>query len=303
MDGVAIALVSCMLMATEAVFTKILTSHFTPLSLAAMTSFTATIIVIFLLEIKHKACEVTSLTRHDALMMLTIGLLSGVLAQVLYVSGVLYSTATNAVLLTRLNSLLIAVMGVVFLKEKFTKHHIVGSIFMVLGVLLIITKNFTEIFTPQPGDIFLLGTAICWASSNIVMKKHLTKIPPEVLVLGRHVVAAVTLTFFVFIAGTRPIESEGVAYFTGYVIITVLIGQYLWYKALEHTTASNVALTSLTIPLLGVLYANVFLGETLFDYQILGGVSIFIGLAVIEIHMSTLKKIEHRLKSIHFLHH
>lgn len=303
MDGRVIALMSCLLFATSTVFMKVLTQYISPLSLAALTSLTTSIIVVFLLEIKHKACEVTLLSKKQAVFLLFLGILTGVGAQAFMITGVYYSTAINAVLLTRLNSLLIALGGALFLKEKFTKNHVLGTAFMAAGVVIIATKNFTVNISSEYGDMFLILASFCWASANIIVKKYLDKLPPEVLILGRHIVSATFLTLLVFCIGTQPLTVQATTYITGYIIVAVLIAQYLWYMALEKTTATNVALTTLTIPLVGVVYANVFLKEQIFEYHIIGGSLIIIGLAAVEVHLRSLKDLKHRLKSIHVPHH
>ncbi len=300
MKGRIIALVACMLLALEAVFTKVLTSYIAPLALAAMTSLATVIIIVFVLEYRHKVCEVISLTRNEALLLLLIGVITGVAGQVFFITGIMYSGAATGVLLSRTNSLLIALGGVVLLKEKFSTAQLFGAVLMVAGIFVLATKNFSVTMNPAWGDIFIIAAGVCWACSNIIMKKYLSRMPPEVIVLGRNIVAATALTMIVFVVGTQALELEAIPYVIGYVILVIVIGEYLWYTALEHTTASNVALVSLSIPFLGVFYAIALLGETLKDYQIAGGALIIIGLVAIELFTKeSHAALEHRMRSSH----
>ncbi|MFH1403042.1 MAG: DMT family transporter [Candidatus Altiarchaeota archaeon] len=303
MKGVTIALASCMFLGMQPVFSKVLLGYMPPIVLAALTSFSAALILVSILGIEHKIDEIKALTKKQVIILGVIGIMSGIMAQLFYVTGLNQSTATNAVLITRLNSLLIALMGVVFLKEKLTFNHIIGSVFMFTGVVIIATKNFTVDVQATRGDFLLILTAVCWASSNIIMKKYLCDIPPEVIVIGRHALAGIVLSAITINQIPAIITLEMLAFLAGLVVLVILVGQYLWYYALEHTSAENVGLTSLTIPFFGVIYSVILLGEQLMQYQVTGGLLIIIGLTAVEIQLSKLHDIECRIRSWHHPHH
>ncbi|MBD3388535.1 MAG: EamA family transporter [Candidatus Altiarchaeales archaeon] len=303
MKGITIALFSCMFLGLQPVFSKVLLSYMPPIVLAAITSFSAALLLIFILEIEHKIREIEELKSREVFVLVFIGLLSGFFGQLFFVNGLAKTTATNAVLLTRTNSLLIAIFGVMFLKEKLTLNHIVGSVIMFTGVAIIATKNFSVSLEPAQGDVLLIGAAVCWASANIIMKRYICYLPPEVIVIGRHAVAGIVLTSLTFQQIPAVINLHMLPYLLGLVILVIIVGQYLWYYSLEHTTAENVGLISLTIPFFGVLYSVLLLGEQLTPYQIVGGSLIIAGLAVVEIHLTTLHDIECRIRGVHTPHH
>ncbi|MFH1055219.1 MAG: DMT family transporter [Candidatus Altiarchaeota archaeon] len=302
MKGTTIALISCMFLALEPTFGKVLLSYMPPIVLAAVSSVFAALILFLVLEAEHKMREINAMSRRQFIVLLAVGIISGLLAQLFYVTGLRESTATNAVLLTRLNSLLIALMGVVMLREKLSINHVIGAILMVSGILLIATRNFTVDVKPTHGDGLLLLAAFFWASANILVKKYLSRIPPEVIVIGYYGFSGLILT--AVSADRIPLifEPKVFLYMTGLVVLVYLIGRYLWYYAFEHTSAANVGLASLSIPLFGVLYSTTLLGERLSSYHISGGLLIFLGLIVIELHLMSHKDVEHRLKR-HHPHH
>ena len=174
---------------------------------------------------------------------------------------------------------------------------------MVAGVVVIATRNFTVTLSPEYGDVFLIMTALCWSAANILMKKYLCDLPPEVIVVGRHALAAVILITLTFNHIPGVVNMEMLPYLTGLVVFVILVGQYLWYYSLEHTSAGNVGLISLTIPLFGVLYSVTLLGEQLTPYQIIGGALIVLGLFAVEVHLSSLKDIECMIRGVHHPHH
>jgi drug/metabolite transporter (DMT)-like permease len=303
MKGTTIALVSCMFLSLEPIFSKELLNYgIQPMVLAALTSVFATIILFFILEVEHRVWEVFSLKRREYIVLLAVGIVSGVIAQFLYVSGLNGSTATNSILLTRLNSLLIAMFGVVLLGEKLRWNHVIGAVLMVIGIVIIATRNFTVSVRPTQGDGLLLLAAVCWAIANILMKKYLSHVPPEVIVIGYYGFSGVALTIASATQMAWVFTPTMIMYLAGLVILVSLIGRYLWYFSLEHTSAANVGLASLSIPLFGVVYAVTLLGESPQLHQVLGGTLIFIGLVVIEIHLLKHEDTHHRLKR-HHPHH
>jgi len=305
MKGTTIALVSCMFLGIEPIFGKVLLNHMSPLVLAAISSVAAAVIMSLILGVEHKVSELWDLKGGELLVLVAVGMISGLVAQLLYVTGLSQSPggATNAVLITRLNSLLIALMGVVFLKERLTVHHVRGTILMVTGIIVIMTNGFAQAVRPTHGDGLFIIAAFCWASANILMKKYLTRLPPEVIVVGYYGFSGAVL--LAMTAGDVPatlMNPDIVTYMIGMVVLVSIIGRYLWYYSFEHTSASNVGVASLSLPLFGVLYSTTLLGEKLTESQILGGILIFAGLVVIELHMTKLEDIEHRLKR-HHPHH
>jgi len=308
MKGFSIALLACVFLALEPVFNKILLQYMSPVVLTALTSSAAAVVLFLILEVEHRVWDVFKLKRKEFTVLLLVGLLSGVFAQLFYATGLRDSTATNAVLLTRLNSLLIAFMGVAFMRERLRMNHVVGAVLMVVGIAVIATRNFTAEVTLMQGDGLLILAAVFWAGSNILMKKYLCRMHPEVIVIYYYGFSGFTLLLIsmlmVLTSGHPivPVTAEVIAYFTGLVVLVSVIGRYLWYYSFERTTASNVGLASLSIPFFGVIYAIVLLSEKMQTHQAVGGILILAGLAAVEYNQIFAPDAEHRLKR-HHPHH
>jgi drug/metabolite transporter (DMT)-like permease len=302
MKGFTIALISCMFLALESVFSKVLLRQMSPIAVTALTSIFAAVILFFILEAEEKMKEVWTLKRKEFLILLAIGIISGVLAQLLYVTGLRDSTATNAVLLTRLNSLLIALLGVVIIKEKLNYRHLLGSALMISGIVIIATRFFEESVNMMKGDGLLVLAAVFWASANILMKKYLTRLSPEVIVIWYYGFSGAVLLGICWQDIPMQLSAEAIIFLAAQVLLVSVIGRYLWYYSFEHANACDVGIASLSMPLFGVIYAAAFLGERMQPYQALGGALIFAGLVSIEWHATCHPDTEHPLKR-HHPHH
>lgn len=302
MKGVSIALLSCMFLALESIFSKTLLAEMSPLVLTALTSVSTAIITFLILEGEQKMKAIWRLKKKDFMVLLAISIISGIVAQLLYVTGLRDSTATNAILITRLNSLLIAVMGVLLIREKPTWNHLLGGLLMIFGVVTISTKGFTDTVSLMRGDGLLILAAFFWATANILMKKYLSHVEPEVIVIGYYGFSGAVLVGIAANQIPATITVKAVELLIAQVLLVGVAGRYLWYYSFEHTTAYNVGLASLSMPFFGVVYAIIFLRENLLSHQLLGGLLILAGLTAIEYHEIRKTDIEHRLKR-HHPHH
>jgi len=306
MKGTLVALLACMIFSLDPVISKKLLVSLDPMVLAALRAALTAIILFVGMEVFHKIRELTDLSKHDYMMLGLVGFFGGTLGPYFILKGLSTTSVTNTTLISRANPLLITLMAIIFLKEKITWRQLGGAIFMLSGILFIVFRGFSIGYTPYRGDVFILLAATSWAAANIIMKKHLQKIPPEVIVAFRNIVGGIVLTALSFnqIATTTITTQIGLLLFT-LAFVAVAIPQLLWYKALEMTSACNVGLTALTVPLFASMYAVILLGETIETYQLIGGTLIIAGMVLLELHAANLlvHELEHRLKSHHLFHH
>jgi drug/metabolite transporter (DMT)-like permease len=294
-----------MFFALDPVLSKELLLVMSPNALAALKALLAGLILVVGMEAVHKIRELVELSKWSLLILVLVGLFGGALGHVLVYYGLKDTSVTNTTLLSRSYALLMALMGAVLLREKISLHQIVGGTAMTLGLIVIVFRGFTIGYTPYRGDILILGGALGWAIANILMKKYLQHIPPEVIVSFRNIVGGLVLLLVA--AGditTAHYTSKTMYWLIALALLAVVVPQLLWYKALELTTAANVGLTALSVPLFASAYAVILFGEKIVAYQLIGGALILLGLLMLEIHSykNWLHQLEHRLKA-HHLHH
>ena len=306
MKGLTIAILSCACFGLAPVFEKTLMLYMSPLALACLRSLAAGFLLLFVMEAIHKIREIRDINRHDALLLVFIAGMVGVFGPLFYLTGLKTTSVANALLIGRSNSMLIALLGWIILREEWTIHQVIGSVLMLTGLIVIFTRGFTLGYQFMHGDLFIAGAAVMWATSSVLMKRYLCHLPPEVIVVARNMIGGLILLVFAF-SEVQEIQLNPKLpfYLTGLAVFGVIMAQLLWYTALEHTTASNVGLTSISIPIFGTIFAALFLGEQLLTYQMMGGAMVILGLTAMEIHLSTTKlhQLECSIKThLHFHH-
>jgi len=303
LKGVTAALLACICFSLTPVFEKTLLQSLSPLALAAIRSIIAGLLLLLAMESLHKLGELKCLGRRDCVILAWIVLMVGVLGPLTYLTGLKTTAVANGLIILRLNSLLIAFFAWILLGEKMTLHQFLGTTLMITGLVTIFTRGFTISYGFHPGDLYIAAAAVMFSSSSVLMKKYLHHLPPEVLVVVRNLAAGLILLTLAFgDVSSVTFNFETASYLIALAVIGILFVQLLWYYALEHASATNVGLTSISVPVFGSFFAWLFLGETLAGYQILGGFLVILGLVGMEIHLSQLK-IMRKLKFRVFFHH
>jgi drug/metabolite transporter (DMT)-like permease len=154
----------------------ILATQTEPLIVAAMTYMIAGFSlfpVSFISEKKIK--QKTVLKGKDYYILLTIGILGGGIAPLLFFEGLKNTSASNASVLEGGELLFTAVIALTFFKEKLTKLGYFGMIMTIIGITLVSFynangQNFLYNFNLSIGNILIILSTLCWGFDNNLSK-------------------------------------------------------------------------------------------------------------------------------------
>jgi drug/metabolite transporter (DMT)-like permease len=315
MKGMMLAFIATAFFNLYALLCKILVGSVDPVLLLVCTQVAAGTLMIALMDLSKKIGEIWRTSARDLLPLFMIGILSSAIAPVLFLVGLKLTTLTNTVLISRAEGVIMSVLAVFMLKETITKHQIAGTAVMFFGIWFISAAAAPAAGSAGLagiGDILVFLSAAAYAVSNVLFKRYLHHLPPEVIVSLRNVFGALTLLVAVLFVSLIPgmslpvsdVLNPGVALMLGFAILAMITGQLMWYSALEKTSASRVSAAILFSPVIGVAYAVAFLGETVGPQHLVGGVLIVAGLVLMEYHTRKVKgpekrKYRLRLRPIH----
>jgi drug/metabolite transporter (DMT)-like permease len=143
--------------------------------------------------IAYKQGELSIPSWKDALEFLVLGFLGVTLNQWLQSAGLVTSEAATTAWILASTPVMMAILGWVFLNEKFGWYTIGGILLAAFGVILVASKgNLRAAFSggfSQPGDILIIISAPVWAVYSIL----------SCPVLKRH--SAIKVTFYTFLFG------------------------------------------------------------------------------------------------------
>lgn len=266
-----------MIWSTSFIATKMAYESFAPITLGATRFVVAFFLLAFVLLCKR---EFVKPTPKD------FGLisLSGVFGITLYFSmeniGVKLTSASNAALIVASYPAITALLELAIYKIRITKRKMAGIALAALGVYIL--SYVRDQFGGREqivGNLTLIATGVVWAFYNFTTRKIANKYP------------AVTLSFYQTLAGTfflLPLtlfERGSWQYPTAlstalmlYLGIFCSVIAYLLYNfGLRRLSSStSVALMNL-VPIFGVLFSVLILGESVSARQFIGGAIVLVG--------------------------
>lgn len=198
------------------------------------------------------------------------------------------------------------IFAFIILKDKIDGKEILGLIIATIGIILLsLNVGLGEIVTVPPFSLFLqLIAAGFWAISSIVIKlaaKAAKKENKKLDVFGLVVWSSLIpiIPFFIF---GMLLDSPEVVYKSiigldlNYFLIIIylsyaatLFGFSIWGRLLRSYDAGKVALLSLLVPVSGLFVGRVVMGEVLSPVQVIGVVTVILGVFIAYYGISKIK--------------
>jgi drug/metabolite transporter (DMT)-like permease len=274
-QGILAAVLGASAFATASIFSKMLLQYFSPVTLAALSQVISIITLLLIFGFVPELRKLRHLNRRQLSALLAIGALAAVVAPLCLLRGLQTTTATNAILIGKLDPLLVDVIAVLWLKETLTRRQVSGIAVMLVGMYIIITNGTLQWLRFNPGDLYIVGFALAVAFATNIFKKYLSDLSPDLAVLARNMVGASVLLLLPFMAGEEhtlaPWRPHIWLTLVAFAIVTIIVAQYFWYRALELVSAATVSSLSLISPLVGIILAVIILGESLTPAHFVGG--------------------------------
>lgn len=184
--------------------------------------------------------------------------------------GIKLSTAINGALLTNTQPIFTAILGPILIAEALSKKKILGVLVGITGMILVITNGRFTTFvmegTAVYGNLLLIGASLLLSLYSMLIKKYALKygsiIPTWISMLSG--------TFFIMVINifrgqspaqllTLPTMSIVLVLYLG--IIGTSLTYLIFNKALIHMPVTTATSYKLLIPVFGLFFAVIFLGE------------------------------------------
>ena len=214
-----------------------------------------------------------------------MGLTGTCLYYICFNISLLYTTASVGALIQSFIPIVTALLALVFLKERLSVKSMLGIAISITGVLLIIfmagpnekAKN------PFPGNMLMLASVFIWAIYTILAKRiaHIDPIVVTAYSIAIGTLLLIPATFFE-LAG-KPFPKIAAQTWFGAIYLGAIssaIGLLLYNRSLKHLSASETSSFLNLMPVIAVITAVIFLGETLTLWQVGGGVLVLTGVFI-----------------------
>ena len=258
--------------------------HFPPLLLMGMRFGIAALILVWFVPIP----------RNHLVTLFFIAFVSATMQYGLTFSGLARMDATPAILLVQSEVIFGVVIGALLLSEKPNLRQIIGIIIALLGIMILIggPALSNKVF----GIILVLSGCLIWAFGQVLIRKYTSGLSGFQLTAWVGVMASpqMFLASF-FIEGNpvpfllaAPLSAWGTVVYLG--IVMTVVGYSAWYYVLGRYPMPVVMPLQMLLPVSTILGAVTFLGERPEPIVFAGGIVVIIGVGVVIIEPSILRK-------------
>lgn len=226
-----------------------------------------------------------------------------VLTMALLYEGIKLNGGLNTSLIYLLAPLLLYVLSIELLKERFNSRLLIGLIIGMVGAVLIISaplfKDGMAVGSNLLGNLFVVAAIFTDVLGTILIKPALTKVSPLQMTAIRFNIAAITLVPFALfqLRNLSAIQISPIAYIgLGYnVIFATLIAFYIYHWGLKRISGEQASPLQYIDPMAGAIGSILLLNEQLTLVMIVGVILVIGGLYFGE----GKKSIRHRQLSHH----
>ena len=269
---------------------QVLGEGLTPTAVATFRFLVAGALFLIALFIKKRVSPDYQLRvkRKDLLTMLALALTGVTFFFTIQYTGIqLAGASIAAVLVCLLSPILITVFSARLFGEHLRKRQITGIITAMAGTLLVVSADLLNLqgnMNFLVGTLILLSTPVMWAVYSLIGEKIMKKYDAFLVVAYVSLLGGLCLipfsladnSFFqIFTLGTN--EWLAILYLS---FTCSLLGYYIWFYVLKKAgaTASSFLFAE---PLVTVVFAVIFINETLYPSVLAGAVLIFIGVLLV----------------------
>jgi drug/metabolite transporter (DMT)-like permease len=232
-----------------------------PLVFTAEKNAIVGLLIVGILIATWKWEKIKNLTRKQIIYLVLIGIIGGSLPFYLFFTGLSQIPAINGALIHKTLVFWVALLAIPFLKERLSKLQI-------LGVLLLFASNFAiggfVSLHHSQGELFVLLATILWAIENVLAKKILPSVDPDIVVSARMGLGSLILLTAAAItvpaALTKSIFMSQTQWFWLLISAALLFGYVLtWYRALKFAPAITVASILVSATLITNVLSAIFI--------------------------------------------
>ena len=259
-------------------FMRVATPEFGPIALIALRVGIATLVLLPVL----RSAEARGQFRAKLWPLFVVGMTNAAIPFCLFAYSTLYVNAGLDSVLNATTPLWTALIATAVYRAGMGRAQALGLLFGLAGVVVLVWDTLDS----DIGEILLAVGAVLMATllygfAVNYSKRHLAGIQPYVVAFGCMFFAAIVLLPLALLSWPRHAAAASTwACVAGLGILCTGLAYILYFRLVEHVGASYAASVTFVIPIFGVLWGALFLGEKITPMMIAGGIIILLGTAM-----------------------
>jgi drug/metabolite transporter (DMT)-like permease len=228
-----------------------------------------------------------AMVRKDGLILIFLGLTGFVGYNIALMTGEQRIAAgTASLIVPSLNPVLIFILSIIFLKERPTVKKVTGLILASIGLYIIVRYASGEriVLSYLLYVLVTLLAPLCFATYTILGKPLVARYPPLQVTGGATIAAVIPLLFLINGELMAKLPTLPATVWLSIAFLSFLCTVFafvVWLWALQQMEASRVGSFTYLVPLFGVSFSQVILGESITLALIIGGAMLLGGVYII----------------------
>ncbi|KQX89082.1 hypothetical protein ASD34_07745 [Variovorax sp. Root473] len=204
--------------------------------------------------------------------------------QILFAQGLLRSTATNGALIMALSPLVSALMAALVFGERFTPRRMVGVALGFAGVAAVVLSHpGAGLSSAGIGDLMLALSVVSFAIGGVGVQRLARQIDPLSISWVIYLIGTLMLVVHTVLGPSRLGTAQlfpgawpwALVLFSG--IAATAAGNLIWNRAISVIGVARTAVFLYWVPVFGVLFAALLLGEVLTWWHLFGFAAVMTG--------------------------
>lgn len=217
--------------------------------------------------------------KKDWQLLLVIGIINSAIPFYSYAYAALHIPAGLSVIVNTMSPMFGALFAALILKERLTLSKGTGLLLGTLGVFII---TGSKAVTPSLESYFSVGACllatVCYGLSGVLIKKFGHGVEAKALAGGSQLFAGLSLLPFLFLTGiSKPVTIEITGILITFAILCSAIAYLIYYYLLKEMGPTRALTVTFLMPLFGIFWGWLILGEPLYPSMLMGAGVILMG--------------------------
>ncbi|MBF0277877.1 MAG: DMT family transporter [SAR324 cluster bacterium] len=177
----------------------------------------------------------------------------------------------HAIIIAYTMPLWASLFSMIFIGEEATVRRIAGLCFGLAGMAVLLSGKFGMINFSPMGLVCMFGAAISWGIGTVLQKRttwniHSLLVAQWQFVIGGLPIAVAALLFEV--PDLQPVSWKAIAVVVYTLLFPLLFCWFAWFKIVSILPVTVASVSTMIIPVIGVITSNLILGEAIGKYEI-----------------------------------
>lgn len=262
---------------------KLIITSGDPLTLQGLRVFFAALTVFLILKLMKQPLTVENMPWKYIMLACFFGVICH---HGFFAYGIEQTTAMKTAIISGMSPLFTAFVAVLFKDTILTRTKALGFLLGVIGVLIAVVRNFSDLLNWDLGDIYIVLSFFLQAFSFIAIRRATRTMQPMLvtawmLLIGSSILLLLSLIInpSSFIMFTK-LSSNTLIVFLLSAILATGVGHTLYNLCIKHIGAAESAIFANFNTVFALIFSALLLGELITLQQFIGSIFIIVGVIV-----------------------